>query len=204
MLFQAVGSALQQHRQALNQADPHNGNHGDHMVEIFSLAAQAAMEKRGDRLSEAMIFAGQRLAGLKDNGSAQVYARGLAQFAAQFNQYNIEYDDFARYVQRVLSGERHGEGQDAVRSGDILKALVAGLASWGQIGKNHTDEDRPISMGTLFEFGMAYLQAKQRSGSRAEILADAAVSVTPLSNIPHRFQSGRIVLESLLIAIGGE
>jgi len=56
-------------------------------------------------------------------------------------------------------------------------------------------------MGTLFEFGMAYLQAKQRGGSRVDVLADAATSVSPLSIVPHRYESGKMAIQALLQAI---
>jgi hypothetical protein len=51
---------------------------------------------------------------------------------------------------------------------------------------------------------MAYLQAKSRGGSRTEILADAAVSVSPLRDVPHRTQSGKIAVQSLLEAMQSE
>lgn len=200
-LFQAVGSELQLHRHALNQADPYNGNHGDHMVEIFKLAAQVVQEKRNDDLADAMLYAGQRLEHLGDNGSARVYARGLVQLAGQFRNYQVNLDDLVQYVQGALSEDKEKPEQQVSRSGDILKALVSGLSSWGQTESNPESEARPLSMGTLFEFGMAYLQAKQRGGNRAEVFTDAAVSVTPLSNVPHRLQSGKLVLQSLLKAI---
>ena len=45
-LFQAVTDTLASRREELNQADLINQNHGDHMVEIFQLATQAADERK--------------------------------------------------------------------------------------------------------------------------------------------------------------
>ena len=56
-------------------------------------------------------------------------------------------------------------------------------------------------MGALFEFGMAYWQAKQRGGERAAVLADAAASVSPLSKVPHRYESGKLAIQALLEAM---
>jgi hypothetical protein len=56
-------------------------------------------------------------------------------------------------------------------------------------------------MGALFEFGMAYIQARQRGGSRVEVLADAAASVSPLSKTPHRYASGKLAIQALLEAM---
>jgi hypothetical protein len=46
------------------------------------------------------------------------------------------------------------------------------------------------------------MQAKARGGSKVEVIADAAVSVSPLNEIPHRAQSGRLVIQTLLEAMG--
>ena len=56
-------------------------------------------------------------------------------------------------------------------------------------------------MGALFEFGMAYWQAKQRGGKRAAVLADAAAAVSPLSKVPHRYESGKLAIQTLLEAM---
>ena len=76
-LFQAVGEALRQNQPALNQADSINGNHGDHMVEIFEIAARAAQEQQAAGLAEAMAYAASLLEAQSDNGSARMYAHGL-------------------------------------------------------------------------------------------------------------------------------
>ena len=94
-------------------------------------------------------------------------------------------------------------------SGDVLKALVEGLSAWNQAESSAASKDQVLSMSNLFELGVAYLQAKQRGGSRAEILADAAASASPLRHIPHRYQSGKMAIEALLQALaetkaGGE
>ncbi len=52
--FNTVGAALEGRRDELNRLDELNGDHGDHMVEIFHLAAQAAGEGESSSLSDAM------------------------------------------------------------------------------------------------------------------------------------------------------
>jgi hypothetical protein len=201
--FRVVGEALHQNRDALNQADEHNGDHGDHMVEIFEIAARSAEQNRDAGLAGAMAEAGQLLAQQTHNGSAQVYARGLMCMAEQFRKYDIELEDLHAYVQTSMiedKGER--SKTPSPRSGEVLKALAAGLASWGQTNDGGGDSpDSPLNMGVLFEFGMAYMQAKQRGGDRIKVLADAAASVSPLRDVPHRYQSGKIAIEALLGAM---
>lgn len=56
-------------------------------------------------------------------------------------------------------------------------------------------------MGALFELGIIYLQAKQRGGSNIEVLADAAVSASPLNQSAHRKLSGKIAIQAMLKAL---
>jgi hypothetical protein len=215
-LFNAVVTELAARQDELNQADPQNGNHGDHMVEIFQTAASAAAEKRGADLAEAMDYASELLQRRQDNGSAQVYARGLSQLAGQFRQRGIKLDDLLPYVHSTI--QKRPQGVDApapanAKSGEILKALLNALAGWekdeaGQTqnspGMSGLDPSRSgLDMGYLFGVGMAYLQAKQKGGDPLETLAETVVASSPLERVPHRARSGKVALRALLNAMGG-
>ena len=200
-LFQAVGEALQHNRVALNESDPFNGDHGDHMVQIFRLASQAAVEKRDAELADVMAYAGRLLEQQKHNGSAQVYASGLMQMSEQFHKYDVSLEDLLVYVQGAVVEDPRKQNSSS-RGGDVLKALASGLAGWGAVEEGGVPaQDSPLDIGALFEFGIAYMQAKKRGGSRTEILADAAVSVTPLRAVPHRYESGKIAIQALVQAM---
>ncbi len=206
-LFQAVGDVLRQEQDAFNLADARNGNHGDHMVEIFEVAARVAQVYDNLEMAAAMSDAASVLEGLAHNGSAQMYAHGLRQMAAQFHRYNISLDDLLGYVRGALAEDKASQpastdvSPPVLRSGDVLKALAGGLAAWGQYESGKTPAGNPLDMGTLFEFGMAYLQAKQRGGGRSQVLADAATSVSPLRQVPHRYASGKLAIQALLEAM---
>lgn len=201
-IFQAVADTLLLHRETLNQADTINGNHGEHMLEIFRTATQAIAEKPGMDLAEEMDAASQLLTRLSANGSAQVYSRGLAQFALQFREHQVTLEELLAYVQGVAREKTDETPQAASpRSGEVLKALVGGLSGWQQSGSSVNQGERKLDMGGLFEMGMAYLQAKQRGGNRLEVLADAAASASPLSQVPYRYQSGKLALQALLQAM---
>jgi hypothetical protein len=100
-----------------------------------------------------------------------------------------------------------------MRSGDTLKALVAGLVGWKTAAENQVGQDSrlgdelsspgggPLALGALFDLGVAYMQAKARGGERSQVLADAAASASPLSQTPHRYQSGKLAIQALLEAI---
>lgn len=202
-VFSAVASTMEENRLAFNQADTFNGNHGDHMVEIFSIAAQAAAEKGAQGMAEAMDYAHLLLRDRPGNGSAQIYASGLSQLAVQFRKYDITLDELIHYIRKVVWEIKDNGGDTAAdHSGVILKALVTALAGWQGSADGMTAEASPVSLSSMFDLGIAYMQARQRGGSREEVIADAAATISPLSRVPHRYQSGKLALLALLRALG--
>jgi hypothetical protein len=202
-LFQSVLDTLIQKQPELNQADPYNQDHGDHMVEIFRVAVRAAQEKRSASLADAMQYASQLLGDCEQNGSAQIYARGLTCLADQFSQRQIDLDDLAPYAQVAISGKKQENGNsNGGRSGDILKALLTALAEWERLETEKPDSSRGMDLGYLFGVGMAYLQAKQQGGDRLRVLAETVVSASPLGRVPHRHQSGLLVVQQILHSLG--
>lgn len=197
-LFQAVGEALRRERERLNQADPYNGDHGDHMVEIFQVAVSTAQSIPDAELAEVMDLVGQSLATLQDNGSAQVYARGLKAMGRSYLESGVRLGDLIATVQGTLGGAQLGSERSSGKSGDVLKATLTGLAGWTQAESGESRSAKPLDMGSMFEYGLAYLAAKGRGGSRVAVLADAAASVTPLREVPHRYESGKIAIQAFL------
>ncbi len=214
-LFRAVTDTLVQHQEALNQADSLNGNHGDHMVQIFRVATLAALEKQDSGLDEAMEYAATLLGQYEQNGSARVYARGLSLLAEQFRQRGVRLPDLLAFSRRAAreapeEAPEQGAQEEPAGSGEILKALVNALASWereepgaepGGDEAAREGKSRGLDMGYMFGVGMAYLQAKNKGGERVDILADTVVSASPLGKVPHRAQSGRLVFSTLLRAL---
>lgn len=207
-IFSAVGETLDEHRAELNQMDELNHNHGDHMVEVFQLAAQAGQEMQAAPLADAMDHAAGLLRERTQNGSAQVYARGLGLLAAQFRQRQIELDDLLLVVQSYLRKQEESAGEGSAGSGEVLKGLMAALAEWEQVeaslakGEAGQKPFGGVDMGYLFGVGMAYLQAKQKGGDRLDILSETVVSASPLGSVPHRHASGVIAVRALLEAMG--
>jgi hypothetical protein len=207
-VFQAAEDELSRQRLALNQADPGNANHGDHMLEIFQVASQAARSLPLASLPDMLEQASRLLAKLNDNASAQVYARGLEQFGQAFRDHQVEFDELAGYVQHIVretSDEGNAGGQTATpsmgdRGAEVLKALVSGLAAWSQVENGKNPSEKGIDVGYLFELGMIYMQAKSHGGSRLDVLSEAAVNASPLSSVPHRLQSGKLAFRALLQA----
>jgi hypothetical protein len=197
---------MEGHRSAFNQADSANGNHGDHMVEIFDIAARAAVEKQEIGLAEAMVYAAGQLRQRGQNGSAQVYASGLEQLAAQLGAHQATLDDLTRFVQGLASEEIEKKTREETTGSppsksSLLKALLAGLRNWQRVESGQPPVQSPLDMGYLFDLGVAYMQAKQHGVNRLETLAEAAASVSPLSRVPYRAQSGKMAIQSLLEAL---
>jgi hypothetical protein len=210
-LFQSAKGRLIALQEELNQADTYNGNHGDHMVEIFEVAVQAAEQASSESLSSGMQRSGEMLSELSDNGSAQVYARGLTEFSQAFGHHQISLEELVAYVRGLLSQEQP-PAQESSEAGDsaettqsspaqVLKALVDGLNGWRQSGSERDSSRKDLDMGALFELGVIYMQAKRRGGSRLEVISEAAVSASPLSQVPHRYLSGKLAISALLEAM---
>ncbi len=207
-VFAAVQAALDEHRQELNQADTLNGNHGDHMVEIFRLASKAVEDSPEKDLAGAMIAAAHALEGLPDNGTARIYARGLSQIGEQLRRSGVEFDGLVAVLEQALAPDGPANNdpsaprqkRSSFDGGPALKALLNGLADWNQAEEGRPRAENPLDMNAMFELGMALLQARQRQQERVDVLADAAVSASPLKNVPHRQISGMIAVRAFLRA----
>jgi len=206
-VFSAVAEALHQRQSELNAADSFNGNHGDHMVEIFGLAARVAGETDPADLPAVMLAASQRLKGKKENGSALVYGRGLEQFGLQFKSHDIKLPDLLLYVRQLIADSDHQASplRPEIQK-SMLKALVTGLSAWKKAenlepGNSAQEVCKTLDLGSLFDLGIIYLQAKARGGTRLEVIADAAAHASPLAQTPQRLLSGKLALEALLEAM---
>lgn len=210
-LFRFAKERLVEHQQELNRADAYNGNHGDHMVEIFEVAVRAAGQDSRASLSGDMQRAAEMLEALPDNGSAQIYAQGLNAFSQAFERHQVSLQELVNYVRGLTLREQDGDQEasapeispevDPTSSAEVLKALVEGLTGWRQGGSTQESLQKSLDMGTLFELGMIYMQAKRRGGSRLEVLSEAAVSASPLNQVAHRTLSGKLAILALLQAM---
>jgi len=209
-VFSAVAAVLEENRQDLNAADSVNGNHGDHMVEIFKIAstaaseyiAQAAASAQPASMSDILFQVGRLLKDCPDNETALIYAQGLERFALEFQSHGIDLPDLEEYVRQGLKESPNtSQSSSSGKGKDVLKALLAGLVGWKKAEKGQKSAAGWLDMGALFELGIIYLQAKQAGGSKAEVIARAAAMASPLNNVPYRLQSGRIALQSLLQAL---
>ena len=188
-LFQGVASTLQKNRSSLNQADTHNSDHGDNMVDIFELISQAVGEKKDTPAADQLAHAGKLLQGMK-SGSAQEYAKGFSQAANQFQGQQLSTDNVGSLLQTLLGGGQAPAASD--ESGDVLGSLLSGLTGGSQ------GDDSGIDAGDILTAGLAFFSSKQRGESNLEAILDAVVSGSSMGQVPHRAQSSKLVMDSLV------
>ncbi len=198
-LFGAVGNALNQNKDSLNEADSYNHDHGDHMVEIFEVITQAMKEKKGAEAADQLEYASQLLRRKSNSGSANLYAQGLSQAASQFVGKELNSQNAIELVQALMGGGTTNSSQAAPQqSGGILGSLLGSLT-----GGNNQTQDDGIGADDLLRMGMAFMQSQQ-SGNKStlESVVDAVMSGSQMSGSAHRTQSGKLVSSTLMQLIG--
>ena len=198
-LFGAVGNALNQNKDSLNEADSYNHDHGDHMVEIFEVITQAMKEKKGAEAADQLEYASQLLRRKSNSGSANLYAQGLSQAASQFVGKELNSQNAIELVQALMGGGTTSSSQAAPQqSGGILGSLLGSLT-----GGNSQTQDDGIGADDLLRMGMAFMQSQQ-SGNKStlESVVDAVMSGSQMSGSAHRTQSGKLVSSTLMQLIG--
>jgi hypothetical protein len=217
-LFGVAAQALAANQSSLNQADTDNQNHGDNMVQAFSMITQALGSQQGASPSQQLSHASQYLSEHATNGSAHAYSQGLAQAAQQFQgQEAVTPDNAMMLVQSLLGGGQpaapQGGGADLLGSlmgggqasapqgaGDLLGALLGG----GQPAQQESPQAQDgLDLGDLLNAGMAFMNAKQQGQGNLQAGLAALMAAGPLGQKPHRQQSGQLVANALLQAVSG-
>jgi hypothetical protein len=191
-LFNVAAKRLAANQSALNQADAENQNHGDNMVQAFKLISQAMAQQRGTPPSQQLRYASEVLAQNADNGSAHVYAQGLAQAAQQFQgQQAVTPDNALLLIQSLLGG---GQQSAAQGSADLLGSLLGG---------QQVQQSQGIDVGALLSAGLTFMSAKKQGQDNVQAALTALMSSGPMAQRPHREQSGQLVANALFQAIAG-
>ena len=213
-LFEVATQALAANQASLNRADTENQNHGDNMVQAFSMIAQSMANQRGSAPSTQLQHASEYLAQHAQSGSGQVYAQGLAQAAQQFQgQESVTPDNAMLLIQSLLGGGQ----QPSSQAGDLLGSLIGGQQSAPQAGGDLLGTllggqqaqssggglSDGIDMGDLLNAGMVFMNAKQQGQDNLQAALSALMSAGPMGQKPHRQQSGQLVANALLQAVAG-
>ncbi|HSQ16438.1 MAG TPA: hypothetical protein VLM83_01965 [Anaerolineales bacterium] len=130
-VFQKVTQDLVKNQQSLNQADGYNQNHGDNMVRTFQTITRAVQlkQKQGSSDSAALAYAAKRLTKSSSSASAQLYAQGLSQAAAQFQGKQIDQRSGMQLLQTLIGGGQAApQSTQPAQGGDLLSSLLGGMA----------------------------------------------------------------------------
>lgn len=199
-VFGTVAKTLASKQQVLNQVDTYNHDHGDNMVEVFDVVVQAMKAKKGASPADQLAYASELLR-QKESGSAKYYAGGLMQAAQQFEGKQVTPDNAMELIQTLLGGGAPASSPAPVPSGqgNMLGSLLAGLTGAGQTG---VPAQGGLDIGDLLNAGMSYMNAKQRGEADTTALMGALMSATSGGNTPYRAQSGAVVANALMQAVG--
>jgi len=182
-LFSTVAETLIENQASLNKADEYNQDHGDHMVDIFQMITGAVKEAPQDNLSSGLATASKMLTE-KPSGSADMYAKGLAQAAEYFQDQDLDASSVLPLLQTMLGG---GEASVSKSAGGLLDSLVGSLG--GEDG---------LDLGDILSAGAAFMQSKEEGDSNLEAAIDAVISASKMGETPHRAQSSKLVADTLL------
>jgi hypothetical protein len=207
--FNVAAQALEANQASLNMADTENQNHGDNMVQAFNMITQSMASQRGSAPSTQLRQASKYLSQNAQSGSAQVYAQGLLQAARQFRgQKAVTPDNAMLLIQSLLGG---GQQPAPQAGGDLFASLLGSQQTGPQSGGDllgsliggQQGQSDGIDLGDLLNAGMAFMNAKQQGQDNLQAALTALVSTGPMAQKPHRQESGQLVANALLQAIGG-
>lgn len=191
-IFNVAAKTLAANRSTLNAADAENHNHGDNMAQAFKMISQAMAQQRGAPPSDQLRYASEVLSQNANNGSAHVYAQGLAQAAQQFQgQQAISPDNALLLIQSLLGGGQQSSSQGS------LGSLLSGQQA------QQVQQTQGIDLAAILSAGMTFMSAKQQGQDNVQAALTALMSAGPMAQRPHRQQSGQLVGNALLQAIAG-
>lgn len=190
-IFNSVATQLTAQQTELNQADSHNHDHGDHMVQIFNLIQSAVSSKSDQPIAEQLEYASEVVEKEANNGSGKLYSQGLAKAAQTFSGSELKPDNLTLLVKSLLNVEETPKEQGKP---NLLGSVISGLKN-----KNKTAENnQTIGIDELLQAGMSFVQTKQQGGSVMDALMGALTASSPLGQSEHRTMSGAAVASTIM------
>jgi len=200
-LFSVASKALAKNQETLNQADTYNHDHGDNMVEVFTVITQAMKDKKGASSADQLEYASQLLRQKTQSGSGQVYASGLERAAQAFTGKTLTKQNVGTLIQSLF-GAQEVSAQPATTGGaDLLGSLVSSLAGGGQQQAAPAQGAQGLDVGDLLNAGLSYMSAKKAGKGDLEALLGAVVNSSAVGQEPHRAESGTLIANALLSAL---
>ncbi len=208
-LFSAALSAVITNKQALNQLDGFNGNHGDNMAKNLQLIVQALQSQKAKAPAAALLQAAKALQTRGVGGSSRDYAVGLSQAAREVSgRSDLGSEDVVALLQTIMASvPAQGASPQPSQSQtqNVLDALLGSSAGRGASGGGSAGQ---LDAGDLLSAGMAFLQAKQSGADDMSAIVQAAGSAlggqgNPLQLGSARAASGGLIAQSILRSLPG-
>ena len=193
-IFQLVQEKLLENKDAINQADDRNHDHGTNMVDIFNVITEAVQSKQGTSPNEQLTFASKMLKQQVKSGTANVYSDGLKNAAEEFSEKQISSKTSIDFVQALLGRQTFVKKKGTEESEDLIGSILSSLSG------DPDDKESGFDLSDVLDIGIDVLQAKQ-SGGGIEALVGTVLSNTKIGQKKHRAASGEIVSRSLLDAL---
>jgi hypothetical protein len=213
-LFESITKALGENRDALDQADYYNHDHGTNMVNTFRTITDALKEKQGASNSEALYHAAEQLKQSGTSGSSRLYAQNLEQAASKAKGTRVSAADALDLLQNLMGGEQAQEALQAqqteeptTQAGTGLGGLIGRLldaASTQQVQQAAVPSSTDSGLGVDGILGIitSLLGAGQGSdpGAGLQTLVQAFTGGSDTSRT-YRQQSSSVIVNTVLQAI---
>lgn len=226
-LFTAVAQNLAENKDALNQADDYNHDHGDHIVDIFKNVSRTVKRYPDSSPAEQLAKASANVRRTQKSGSGQFYADTLKKASKQMQGRDLDQGSLMDLVGTLLGStpqqpttrKQAPQAQSAGGFGDLLQTLMGGAQEQpapsqqsaggdllgellsGMTGQSKSSQaagDGKLDLNDLLSAGMSFMNAKSRGASNTEAAIQALMSSSPLGQYSSRSQSGNIIASTLL------
>ncbi|MFA5837541.1 MAG: hypothetical protein WC837_11370 [Bellilinea sp.] len=159
-MFKAASRSLKQNKEALNQADDYNHNHGDNMVAIFRVITRAMEAKKDASAADQLEYASQLLRQNPTSRSAVAYSEGLERAAQKFQGKQVTPNSAVELIS-ALMGAGSGQAQSSSPAGDMFGSLLSGSSTSVEASSPAGD-----LLGSLLSSG----SSKSQGGSSGDML----------------------------------
>lgn len=122
-VFSAVSKALRQNKEAINEADSYNHDHGTNMVQTFATITKVMKANQEQGQGQALAKAADVLSQKANSSSSKLYAQGLQQAAQQIEGDRVNPHMAMQVLQSLLSA---GQPVGAAASTSPLTVSIVG------------------------------------------------------------------------------
>ena len=192
-LFGNVVSTLDQNKDALNQADTYNHNHGDNMVEIFEVITQAMKAKSNATPAEQLAYASQLLQAKSQSGSAKLYAQGLQDASAKLGGKKTLTSNNAVTLLQALMGTQK----------KVAPQTLQTQARKTYAQRPTTQQPGADLLGSLLGGLTGTQQTPSSAGTGGDLLGSLLGGLTGAQEAPASTGAGDDLLGSLLGGLSG-